>query len=70
MGGKNSSLGEMFSNLSTQGISVPDGFATTSYAFEEFLTQNTLHSKLDDLMHQLDRNHYANLNETGAKQGS
>lgn len=67
VGGKNSSLGEMFSKLSSKGISVPDGFATTAYAFEEFLTQNALHSKLDNLMHQLDRNHYANLNETGAK---
>jgi pyruvate,water dikinase len=67
VGGKNSSLGEMFSNLSSKGIAVPDGFATTAYAFEEFLTQNALHSKLDNLMHQLDRNNYANLNETGAK---
>ncbi|HUZ60138.1 MAG TPA: phosphoenolpyruvate synthase [Hanamia sp.] len=67
VGGKNSSLGEMFSKLTSKGISVPDGFATTSYAFEEFLTQNSLHSKLDDLMHQLDRNNYENLNETGAK---
>src|SRR5690242_8535556 len=67
VGGKNSSLGEMFSNLSSKGIAVPDGFATTAYAFEEFLTQNALHSKLDELMHQLDKNHYANLNETGAK---
>jgi len=67
VGGKNSSLGEMFSKLSSKGIPVPDGFATTAYAFEEFLTQNALHSKLDSLMHQLDRNSYANLNETGAK---
>ena len=67
VGGKNASLGEMFSNLSIKGISVPDGFATTAYAFAEFLTQGALHSKLDDLMRQLDRNDYANLNETGAK---
>jgi pyruvate, water dikinase len=67
VGGKNSSLGEMFSKLSSKGISVPDGFATTAYAFEEFLTQNSLHSKLGDLMRQLDRNNYENLNETGAK---
>lgn len=46
VGGKNSSLGEMFSKLSSKGISVPDGFATTAYSFEEFLTQNSLHSKL------------------------
>jgi len=67
VGGKNSSLGEMFSKLTSKGIAVPDGFATTTYAFEEFLAQNSLHSKLNDLMHQLDRNNYENLNETGAK---
>ena len=67
VGGKNSSLGEMFSKLSSKGISVPDGFATTAYAFEEFLTQNSLHSKLGDLMRQLDRSNYENLNEIGAK---
>jgi pyruvate,water dikinase len=67
VGGKNSSLGEMFSKLSSKGIPVPDGFATTAHAFEDFLTQNALHSKLDELMHQLNRNNYSNLNETGAK---
>lgn len=67
VGGKNSSLGEMFSKLSSKGIPVPDGFATTAYAFEDFLTENALHSKLDELMHQLNRNNYSNLNETGAK---
>jgi pyruvate,water dikinase len=67
VGGKNASLGEMFSKLSSKGISVPDGFATTAYAFEEFLTQNALHSKLDDLMRQLDRSNYDNLGEIGAR---
>jgi pyruvate,water dikinase len=57
----------MFSKLSLKGISVPDGFATTAYAFEEFLTQNALHSKLDDLMRQLDRSNYDNLSEIGAR---
>jgi len=29
VGGKNASLGEMFSKLTGKGIDVPDGFATT-----------------------------------------
>lgn len=66
VGGKNSSLGEMFSKLSSKGIPVPDGFAITAFAFEEFLTFNSLHSRLHDLMLQLDRNNYSNLKETGA----
>ncbi|MEK7792206.1 MAG: PEP/pyruvate-binding domain-containing protein, partial [Pseudomonadota bacterium] len=30
VGGKNASLGEMISQLSAAGVSVPDGFATTA----------------------------------------
>ena len=33
VGGKNSSLGEMISNLAQLGVSVPDGFATTADAY-------------------------------------
>jgi pyruvate, water dikinase len=67
VGGKNASLGEMFSNLSSKGIAVPDGFATTTFAFEEFLTHNALHAPLYDLMQQLDKINYSNLKEIGAK---
>ena len=28
-------LGEMFNNLSSKGIRVPDGFATTAFAFKK-----------------------------------
>jgi pyruvate,water dikinase len=67
VGGKNASLGEMLSVLSSKNIPVPDGFAVTSFAFEEFLTYNSLHSPLNGLMEQLDRKDYANLSETGTK---
>ena len=49
VGGKNLSLGEMFSKLSSKSIPVPDGFASTTFAFEEFLTQNSLQSRLNDV---------------------
>ncbi len=67
VGGKNSSLGEMFSQLSMKGIAVPDGFATTAFAFEEFLTENGFHSKLQHLMTQLERPSYSNLKDIGMK---
>ena len=67
VGGKNSSLGEMFSKLSSKGILVPDGFATTSFAFQDFLTKNSLYPKLEALMNQLNRPSYKNLNEIGEK---
>ena len=37
VGGKNSSLGEMVSNLATLGVRVPDGFATTAEAYRRFI---------------------------------
>ncbi|MFC7287106.1 phosphoenolpyruvate synthase [Herminiimonas glaciei] len=38
VGGKNSSLGEMISQLAEAGVRVPGGFATTAQAFRDFLT--------------------------------
>ncbi len=67
VGGKNASLGEMFSKLSSKGIQVPDGFATTAFAFQEFLTQNSLPAPLHKLMENLDRKNYSNLVEIGEK---
>jgi pyruvate,water dikinase len=67
VGGKNASLGEMFSKLSSKNIKVPDGFATTALAFENFLTTNSLQAKLKELMVQLDRKNYFNLAETGER---
>jgi pyruvate,water dikinase len=40
VGGKNSSLGEMISQLATAGVRVPGGFATTAQAFRDFLTHS------------------------------
>ncbi|MGF1706454.1 phosphoenolpyruvate synthase [Enterovibrio baiacu] len=53
VGGKNASLGEMVSNLANAGVSVPNGYATTSYAFNQFLDfeglDERIHQVLDDL---------------------
>ncbi len=67
VGGKNSSLGEMFNQLATKGVAVPDGFATTAFAFEKFLYRNNLHSRLYELMRRLDTINFSNLKEIGAE---
>ncbi|ULQ53817.1 phosphoenolpyruvate synthase [Flavihumibacter fluvii] len=67
VGGKNASLGEMFTKLGAKGIAVPDGFATTSIAFEEFLENNSLHLQLRQLMTQLDHEQFSNLQLIGEK---
>ncbi len=54
VGGKNASLGEMLSQLSAQGIRVPDGFATTAQAFRDFLEINDLVSGINARLGALD----------------
>ncbi|WP_318492851.1 phosphoenolpyruvate synthase [Photobacterium leiognathi] len=66
VGGKNASLGEMVSNLSNAGVSVPNGFATTSHAFHEFLEYEGLNNRIYDLLGTLDVNDVDVLRETGS----
>jgi pyruvate,water dikinase len=66
VGGKNASLGEMYNKLSTKGIKVPPGFATTAFAFEAFLEYNHLAARLENIITDLDRTLFSNLKETGA----
>jgi pyruvate, water dikinase len=53
VGGKNASLGEMYQELSDQGVRIPNGFATTAEAYRDMLKQSgaweKLHEALDDL---------------------
>ncbi|MGO2341994.1 phosphoenolpyruvate synthase [Vibrio litoralis] len=54
VGGKNASLGEMVANLSNAGVKVPNGFATTSFAFNQFLETNRLNDRIYQLLDALD----------------
>ena len=54
VGGKNASLGEMISNLSSLGVSVPGGFATTSAAYRDFLATSELDKKISGVLNELD----------------
>ena len=47
VGGKNSSLGEMISQLADTGVRVPGGFATTAQAYRDFLAQSGLDNKIN-----------------------
>ena len=54
VGGKNASLGEMLVSLKTEGIRVPDGFATTAHAYREFVESNDIQKKLKSLLDELE----------------
>ena len=65
VGGKNASLGEMISNLANAGVKVPGGFATTAYAFNEFLEQSGLEAKIHEVLDSLDVDDVSALAEAG-----
>ena len=66
VGGKNASLGEMISQLANAGIRVPGGFATTAFAFREFLAQGDLAAKIGARLAKLDVDDVAALARAGA----
>jgi pyruvate, water dikinase len=53
VGGKNASLGEMVSQLSSQGIRVPTGFAITADAYWHFLESNQFIESIKSIMSEL-----------------
>lgn len=67
VGGKNASLGEMYNQLTSKGIRIPNGFATTSLAFWEFLKENKIETSLKSILINLDRKAFTNLNHIGKK---
>ncbi|BDX06149.1 phosphoenolpyruvate synthase [Planctobacterium marinum] len=67
VGGKNASLGEMISNLANAGVQVPGGFATTAFAFNEFLEQSGLNDRIHDTLDALDVDDVDALAKTGAE---
>ncbi len=65
VGGKNASLGEMYRELSAKNISIPNGFATTAGAYQQFLEHNRLNAPIKQLLSTLDTHTFSNLHEVG-----
>jgi pyruvate,water dikinase len=65
VGGKNASLGEMISNLSSLGVTVPGGFATTSAAYRAFLGTDDLDKRISSVLDDLDVDDIDALNVAG-----
>jgi pyruvate,water dikinase len=56
----------MISDLAHLGVSVPNGFATTAYAYREFLSHSGLAERINSALAQLDVDDVKALAETGA----
>ncbi|MFA5163684.1 MAG: phosphoenolpyruvate synthase [Patescibacteria group bacterium] len=66
VGGKNASLGEMYKHLSGRGIKIPNGFATTAYAYNYFLESTGLKKKIKEIVKGLDTHDLKSLALKGA----
>ncbi len=65
VGGKNASLGEMYQNLSKQGVVVPNGFAISAYAYNYFLEQTGVKQKIQEILSTLNTHDLKNLQDHG-----
>lgn len=66
VGGKNASLGEMFQKLTSKGVQIPDGFATTADAYWHFLQEVDIKDEIFSTLAKLDIKEFSNLKEIGA----
>lgn len=66
VGGKNASLGEMYSKLSRKGIRVPNGFATTAESYRYFLRENKIEDKIRQILRGLNTHNVVDLAKRGA----
>jgi pyruvate,water dikinase len=65
VGGKNSSLGELFSALKPKGVGVLDGFATTADAYWRLLSTEGLEARLQTIFDGLDPENLEQLSDAG-----
>lgn len=67
VGGKNAALGELYLQLTKQGVSVPNGFATTASAYDSFLSESGLDQQISQILADLDTTDIANLRDRGRR---
>ncbi|MBP7411485.1 MAG: phosphoenolpyruvate synthase [Methanoculleus sp.] len=67
VGGKNASLGEMYSELTPKGVKIPDGFAVTADGYWHVLKSAGILDDLKETLAGVDRSNVADLAERGRK---
>ena len=67
VGGKNASLGEMYSELTSKGVNIPNGFAITAEAYRYFISHNNLADEIKTTLTGLRKNNIADLEKRALK---
>ncbi len=65
--GKNASLGEMYRELNKKGVVIPNGFATTSRAYNLFIEEAGIKKEIAKILKGLNIHNYSELAEAGQK---
>lgn len=65
VGGKNASLGEMYRELTSKGVKIPNGFSVTAEAYWHTLEAGGILEKLKSMMEGLDTSNIADLARRG-----
>ena len=65
VGGKNASLGEMYSELTASGINVPNGFAIIVDGYSDYVEHNKLSYKIDKILENVDIDDVDSLSSIG-----
>src|SRR5512136_2499076 len=65
VGGKNASLGEMYRELTRQGVKIPNGFAVTAEAYWHVIKSANILTELKNTMLGLDKTNLDDLAKRG-----
>jgi pyruvate, water dikinase len=66
VGGKNGSLGEMYTNLTSKGVKIPYGFAITAEFYWKFIRANGFDKELAEIWKNLDSKNLKSVMQIGA----
>jgi len=67
VGGKNASLGEMYSKLTRKGVAIPNGFAVTAQAYNYFVTTTGVKKQIREILKDLNTHDIHNLQDRAKK---
>ena len=67
VGGKNASLGEMYRELTSKGVKIPNGFAITAYAYQYLLKTAKIKDDIKDVLKDLKVSDLKNLYDHGRR---
>ncbi len=67
VGGKNASLGEMYRELTSKGVKIPNGFTITAEGYRHLLSTTGIKGPMEKVLTGVDKENVTDLAERGKK---